>query len=211
MALGWNRPRQGIWGVEPGSDGRPPRIVPVEGGELIVEAGSPEEISALEKAWREKYGLKDSGEVVGYMVCDRCRSAWGDLSTPCPTSGCTGRPSLVKTKPSELKDSGERVVNEAGFTKEPDDGRPDLSWLFEVQGIELVPRELIERVALHYARGAQKYAPDNWRKGTDEGALARFRRSLTRHIFQWFRGETDEDHAAAITFNVWAVEINSSR
>lgn len=172
MALGWSRPRQGIWGVEPGSDGRPPRVVPVEGGELIVEAGSPEEIAALEKAWREKYG---------------------------------NQPVI------ELKDSGERVVNEAGFVKEPDDGRPDLSWLFEVEGLELVPRELIERVALHYARGAQKYAPDNWRKGTDEGALARFRRSLTRHIFQWFRGETDEDHAAAITFNVWAVEINSSR
>ena len=109
----------------------------------------------------------------------------------------------------ELADSGRRHVNEAGFTREPDDDKRDLSWIFDTEGIELIPRELIERIAAHYAAGAQKYAPDNWRLGTDPASLARYRRSMMRHAFAWWKRENDEDHAAAVAWNLFTYEINT--
>src|ERR1700749_4175292 len=124
------------------------------------------------------------------------------------------RPTVI-TGPGEpmshgLADSGAREVAENGFTREPDAEKPDLSWLFTVRGIELVPQEIIERIAGHFANGAEKYAPDNWRRGTSPEALARYKRSLARHIFQWFRGESDEDHAAAVAWNIFVYEINKA-
>ena len=108
-----------------------------------------------------------------------------------------------------LVDSGAREVQPNGFTREPDGDKPDLSWLFTVRGLELVPRELIERIAEHYDNGAAKYSADNWRRGTDPASLARYRRSVARHIFAWFRNETDEDHAAAVAWNLFTCEINT--
>lgn len=32
--------------------------------------------------------------------------------------------------------------------------------------------------------------------------MERFRESAARHFFQWMRGDTDEDHAAAVVFNL---------
>src|SRR5690606_21266015 len=41
--------------------------------------------------------------------------------------------------------------------------------------------------------------------------LDRAKSSAFRHFMQWFNGETDEDHAAAIFFNVQAVEYIKGR
>lgn len=118
------------------------------------------------------------------------------------------RPQANRPIDRPLSDSGERVESVTGYMKEPDGVRKDYSWVFELEGFELVPREMIERMAAHLVKGAKKYSPENWRLGTDVPSLMQFRRSLSRHIFQWFRGESDEDHAAAVTFNLWAHEIN---
>lgn len=107
-----------------------------------------------------------------------------------------------------LADSGARDVAPNGFTREPDNGRRDMTWLFEIDGLELVPRELFERMARHYAAGAAKYSADNWRGGTRPEDLARYRRSLVRHLFAWMRRESDEDHAAAVIWNIITYEIN---
>lgn len=109
-----------------------------------------------------------------------------------------------------LNDSGARTKAETGYLKEPDGDRRDFSWVLELEGFELVPREMIERMAAHMVKGAQKYVPENWRLGTSPSSLTQFRRSLSRHVFQWFHNENDEDHAAAITFNLWAHEINTA-
>lgn len=109
-----------------------------------------------------------------------------------------------------LSDSGERTVAETGYLKEPDGTRKDYTWVFELEGFDLVPREMIERMAAHMVKGAKKYQPENWRLATSRESLAQLRRSLSRHVFQWFRGEKDEDHAAAVTFNLWAYEINTA-
>ena len=39
-----------------------------------------------------------------------------------------------------------------------------------------------------------------------EEELNRFKASLFRHFIQYMNGETDEDHAAAILFNVQGIE-----
>lgn len=67
-------------------------------------------------------------------------------------------------------------------------------------------RQYLTRVALHMAKGAERYSDRNWEKFQDEEALERAKASAFRHFMQWFTGEDDEDHAAAIYFNVMAVE-----
>ena len=47
-------------------------------------------------------------------------------------------------------------------------------------------------------RGAQKYDRGNWRKAATEEELQRYKDSLIRHTVQYLRGDTDEDHGAAI-------------
>jgi hypothetical protein len=41
--------------------------------------------------------------------------------------------------------------------------------------------------------------------------LERFRMSAARHFEQWLRGDTDEDHAAAVFFNINGAEYTRSR
>jgi len=105
-----------------------------------------------------------------------------------------------------MQDNGSRKLYPTGFIKEID-GKPYLTWLFETPGIELVPRELIERVAALMVLGARKYAPDNWRLGTSPEALQEYRNSLARHIIAWYRGDNDEDHGAAVIFNIIAHDV----
>lgn len=111
---------------------------------------------------------------------------------------------------TNLSDSGEREVKANGFTREPEGSRPDYLPLLLARGIEDVPRELIERIAEHYYQGGLKYSPDNWRKGTDPESLERNRRSAARHFVAWLKGETDEDHLAAVAWNMITYEINKA-
>lgn len=46
----------------------------------------------------------------------------------------------------------------------------------------------------------------NWEQANGQEELDRMKASALRHAEQWFHGETDEDHAAAIFFNVMAYE-----
>lgn len=109
-----------------------------------------------------------------------------------------------------LPDSGVRETKANGFMREPEGRRPNYVPLLTARGIEIVPEELIIRIAEHYYQGGLKYAPDNWRKGTDRESLERNRRSAARHFAAWLRGETDEDHLAAATWNMITHEINKS-
>lgn len=59
-----------------------------------------------------------------------------------------------------------------------------------------------KRLAIHYARGAVKYADRNWEKGLE---TSRTIASLMRHLQQAKEGLTDEDHLAASLWNVVAL------
>ncbi len=96
-----------------------------------------------------------------------------------------------------VKDSGKRQEWESGFVRDSREGKPDYT---------LLPLEFLERWAMHMTRGAEKYGRDNWRLANDQSALDRFKASALGHMMQWLRGDRDEDHAAAVAFNVAAAE-----
>lgn len=65
---------------------------------------------------------------------------------------------------------------------------------------------MFDRYAAHLTKGAVKYKPRNWMLAAGPEEWGRFRRSFLRHAIQWLRGDRDEDHAAAIWFNVNGAE-----
>jgi len=95
------------------------------------------------------------------------------------------------------KDSGKRVNYEGGFQRDTAEGKPRY---------DLIPHELLTRLAGLYQRGAVKYDENNWRKANSEIEYKRFIASAWRHFIAWIRGDKDEDHASAIIWNVMAYE-----
>jgi hypothetical protein len=95
------------------------------------------------------------------------------------------------------KDSGKREEYASGMRRDTQDGKPRY---------DLIDRAFLRRWADLMARGAEKYGDDNWRLADSEAELARFKASGLRHFMQWLEGEPDEDHAAAVAFNVAAAE-----
>lgn len=96
------------------------------------------------------------------------------------------------------KDSGARKEWESGMQRDTQDDKPrfDLIW-----------QPMLKRWAELMARGAKKYDENNWMKANSPEELVRFKASAYRHLFQWFNGENpEEDHAAAIFFNVMGAE-----
>jgi hypothetical protein len=67
--------------------------------------------------------------------------------------------------------------------------------------MSLVPQEELERVALHFTKGAERYSPNNWKLGMP---LSVYYDSADRHLRKWFQNHTDEDHAAAAIWNIMA-------
>lgn len=95
------------------------------------------------------------------------------------------------------KDSGERVLYDSGFNRDVNTGKPRY---------DLIPHELLYRLAMLYTRGAEKYGDDNWQKACTQEEYDRFMQSAFRHFMQWRAGEDDEDHAAAAIWNIMAYE-----
>lgn len=101
------------------------------------------------------------------------------------------------------KDSGERQTFETGMVRDSaqKDLRPDLCY-----------GPMLVRWAELMGRGAKKYGERNWELAATEGELARFRASAFRHFVQWFYGlDTEEDHAAAVFFNIAGAEHVKAR
>lgn len=65
---------------------------------------------------------------------------------------------------------------------------------------------MLKRYAEHLTKGAKKYSPRNWMKASGDAEYDRFKRSLLRHLVAYLNGETDEDHAAAVIFNLNGME-----
>lgn len=65
---------------------------------------------------------------------------------------------------------------------------------------------LLERYAGLMTRGAVKYTERNWMQAAGEAELKRFISSACRHLVQYLRGDKDEDHAAAVWFNINGAE-----
>lgn len=70
---------------------------------------------------------------------------------------------------------------------------------------------IIDRYTVLMMKGAVKYSEHNWLKAQGEAELKRFIASFSRHLVKYLRGETDEDHLAAIVFNLNGAEYVASK
>jgi len=95
----------------------------------------------------------------------------------------------------ETLDSGQRVEYPSGFRRDSTEGKPRF---------DLIPLGPQLRLAELYARGAEKYGDHNWELANSPEELERFMASALRHLHQWRAGETDEDHAIAVVWNIFA-------
>jgi hypothetical protein len=98
----------------------------------------------------------------------------------------------------ETKDSGARTEFEGGGVRDTEDDKVDYSLAYD--------GPMFDRYAELMTRGAKKYEARNWMKFNDAAARDRAYRSLNRHFRQYIRGDQDEDHAAAIIFNLNVLE-----
>ncbi len=102
-----------------------------------------------------------------------------------------------------VKDSGNRQQFASGSLRDTTEGKIDYS--------RALDGPMFERLAIHLTKAESKY-PDvrpgfqNWMLISTEEELVRYRKSAVRHFIQWLRGDTDEDHAAAVFFNINGVE-----
>lgn len=94
----------------------------------------------------------------------------------------------------EIKDSGKRESFESGMVR--DIATDKIDYTLVVDG------PMLKRWAEHMTNGAKKYEKRNWMKANGEEEYKRFKESAFRHFIQWYYGELDEDHAAAVFFNV---------
>lgn len=98
-----------------------------------------------------------------------------------------------------IKDSGERASFESGMIRDTGGNKIDYD--------RALDGPMLLRWAEHLTKGATKY-PDvkpgvpNWTLAAGDEESARFKKSAIRHFFQWIDGQVDEDHAAALFFNV---------
>lgn len=88
-----------------------------------------------------------------------------------------------------MKDSGKREGFDSGAVRDISTGKPRP---------DLFSPLAIERIGLWLGKGAEKYTPRNWEQGMP---ISRCMESLERHIMKYKKGETDEDHMAAIGTN----------
>lgn len=106
-----------------------------------------------------------------------------------------------------VKDSGKREDYPTGMRRDTQDGKPR----YDLTIPENMRNNMLKRFAVHMAKGAVKYGERNWELASTKAEAKRFKASAFRHFMQWLNGEVDEDHAAAIYFNVQCFEYVKER
>jgi len=101
-------------------------------------------------------------------------------------------------KPFITKDSGKRQEFSTGMHRDTQEGKPRY---------DLIYQPLLKRWADLMARGAEKYTERNWEKAETVEELNRFKASAFRHFISWFNDELDEDHGAAVIFNIGGADM----
>ena len=107
----------------------------------------------------------------------------------------------------ETKDSGKRQEFTTGMKRDLEEGKPRYDLIIPLN----MKEPMIKRWAELMARGANKYGERNWEKAETNEEMLRYKSSLLRHVIQLVMGETDEDHAAAVMFNVQGLEYVKER
>lgn len=85
---------------------------------------------------------------------------------------------------------------ETGAIRDSNEGKPRP---------DLISPYFTERLGYRLAEGAKKYGANNWQKGIPDEV---FLESLERHLVAYKMGKKDEDHEAAIAFNIMGIIHN---
>jgi hypothetical protein len=93
-----------------------------------------------------------------------------------------------------LKDSGVREQYQSGMVRDTTTNKT--KWALVYDG------PMLARWAEHLTKGAKKYSDRNWMLACSEAEYTRARDSAARHFAQWMANKLDEDHAAAVFFNI---------
>src|SRR5574337_316559 len=100
---------------------------------------------------------------------------------------------------SKILDSGKREEFSTGSRRDSREGKGRY---------DLIPYEVIERLALHYENGAKKYGDNNWREGQP---ISRYIDSAYRHLLKYWTGQLDEDHLISCIWNLFAIADTEER
>lgn len=92
-----------------------------------------------------------------------------------------------------VADSGDRTSYNTGAVRDKRSDKPRY---------DLIPPHALLRVATLYAKGADKYGESNWHLGIPTQDMIA---SAMRHLEAWRRGEMEEDHLAAVVWNILAI------
>lgn len=104
----------------------------------------------------------------------------------------------------DTKTGGARQVFAGGMVRDTSDGK--------IQWWRIYVGPLVRRFAAHVTAASRERYKDvrpgvpNWTLAEGEEELQRARDGASRHFAQWMAGETDEDHAAAVVFNLDVAE-----
>lgn len=107
-----------------------------------------------------------------------------------------------------IKDSGARQEFASGMVRDTTEGKANY--------LNVTIGPMLDRWAAHTTKGRAKY-PDpapgvpNWTLAAGTEEHLRAQESALRHLLQWIRGERDEDHAAAVFFNINLAEYVLTR
>lgn len=93
---------------------------------------------------------------------------------------------------------GDAIPLASGMNRESEDEKVD--YLLVRDG------PMFKRWAELLTRAIPKRGRRNWMLANSQEDLDRFKRGLCRHVEQWLDDEIDEDHAAAIIFNLNGAE-----
>lgn len=124
--------------------------------------------------------------------CERHRSGGIDLSTPAAEMAHSPYVPPVASSVTRKQFS-------SGMMRDQDTNKIDYT--------RVLDGPMLDRWADHLTKNETRY-PDvqpgvaNWTLANGREELERFRKSAFRHFRQWLRGDSDEDHAAAIIFNI---------
>lgn len=82
------------------------------------------------------------------------------------------------------------IEHNGGFKREDKVGKIDYT---------LIPLDVLEKLAIHYSKGAIVHGRDNWKKAKD---VETFKQSAYRHLIAVLKNDKSEDHHSALIWNV---------
>lgn len=101
---------------------------------------------------------------------------------------------MVMVKKFDTLNSGNKKEYGNGFVRDTDDNKVRY---------DLIPRDMLKRLAELYTRGAKLYGDSNWTLAEGDN-IECFKRSAFRHFIQWMDEDESEDHGSATVFNIFA-------